>query len=1559
MKKIILLLTFFLFSIAGFSQVQTMYWFGGAGSWSDLSHWSFQSGGGVHPTLGLPSSVPTADTHVIFDANSGLNGTGTTTAQLNARTVTLNAEVVIKSLTFDSSLAPHSPRIKNDFHIHVAEDVILQSGVTFTNGAYVISMEPVATTTSTLTLNGGNIPYFQKAGEGTVDIVGQIATGRYNVVRGTANYAGAIATFSQGSGNYSILVENDAVFNMPNLTDLDTRGHVHIRGTAQFNAPLLKHWTRTGTLGNSITIQDNVHLNLPSLETWEFYNMASGTATATITIPDNTIVTAKYNWAFIGNLNAGTSEFHIEGTEFRTKNGTIVHKVFMDQVTPTTVTNIHGTSTINELHFVNADGHLVNNMTIGKLYVAPSRNLIIYRNSTITINEDIIDSTPDCEPFWQLYSNDINYIARINNTSGNPIELKNAALSRINVIGGVINVEGIDVIDNATVGTTLNFIEPAPKTIYWVGDAGDDEWNNQQNWAATSGGPGGFCLPTMYDVVIFDDQSVVQGTVLNITGNSANMHDLRIEDNFPKATLTVGNTSINMNCYGSWYMKSGMTINSPVLFASKELGETITSNGSVFNRNVTFRDIGGWTLQDDFAIGTGNNTSNWNLYFNGGTLNTNNQSVYIGGNFIGQNAVYPTAANGGYKNLILGSSEISAYNDWRYGLPGNTLDAGTSHIILRYGSNFHTVAGHTYYDVTSYPVTPTTANTITVIGANVTYNNFHIFNQTADFQNSITANEIRMMPVQLRANILFRGNVTTNIFEIQSNGIFRAFNNTVFTVNQDFITHTGDCMGLMEMYVNGKAAGQKFTLKAANNVHIPNVWMTGVNADLSTGATYTATGLEDIDVTNWTFTTPAAKELYWLGTVDNNWNNGLNWTTNSDGTSSPGGCVPTKYDNVHFNSFSTGNLPIHILDQPAYFNNLIAHNDAPAGITITYPSGLIQEAYSYGNLIQMGEDMFFARLHLLGDHTDGQLINNGTSTFANLTVNNSTANWTFTGNMRHTGTYTQTGATVTVNADSWTGNTFSINGIALNLNLQTITGTGTFTLTKGDLKASDLTMTVGYFSSTGSHATNHARSLDIRNSTIRTREDWLYYGLATATLQAEGSHITFDRNFYGKAGDVYGTIETDAVENSGSGNYLRGGITADAFIVNESKSIIDNNTFGTVFVKPRGLTLWVNTNSTQTVTEHLYISGTPCSFNILRAGTETGGSQSSATATINYTNSNPTVSNADNTFDYVRVGGINASNSKLFLQVNASDIGLNTNVESVPGTPGLIGLGTDITCQQIDGTDPTTYTITAEKFYAGPEATFVWYKKNDSGVFVNLGLPTDIREIDVRDHGYDGVYKIDIIYDPLNPTVALRCPQTDEITVSYNPEKVILDAGTDEYRFCGNSGGMTVADFVISAATQAEITARGAELKWYSTATGGTAFNPTDIVVAGNYYAELLVPATNCVSLTRTLVNVIIDEEVVSNAGPSQTKSDIHPILFTMAANNPAVGTGEWVVVSGDVTITNTTAYNTTVTLNSGNNAELKWVVTNGTCTAESFVVLSKLITPPMVNPSLRMRVSQ
>jgi hypothetical protein len=62
MKTACLLLFLFL----GFkSSALNYYWIGGSGNWSDLTHWSTNSGGSV-----LHSQIPTAIDDVFFDGNS-------------------------------------------------------------------------------------------------------------------------------------------------------------------------------------------------------------------------------------------------------------------------------------------------------------------------------------------------------------------------------------------------------------------------------------------------------------------------------------------------------------------------------------------------------------------------------------------------------------------------------------------------------------------------------------------------------------------------------------------------------------------------------------------------------------------------------------------------------------------------------------------------------------------------------------------------------------------------------------------------------------------------------------------------------------------------------------------------------------------------------------------------------------------------------------------------------------------------------------------------------------------------------------------------------------------------------------------------------------------------------------------------------------------------------------------------------------------------------------------------------------------------------------------------
>jgi len=109
--------------------------------------------------------------------------------------------------------------------------------------------------------------------------------------------------------------------------------------------------------------------------------------------------------------------------------------------------------------------------------------------------------------------------------------------------------------------------------MYWVGKAGNGEWNDIGNWSDVSGGLGGFCVPTRYDDVIFDNLSVVPAAGVKITNIPANFHNLTITNNAPSFTFT--STTI-MNCYGSLNMRSNIVVSLDVYFLSKSLTEKIT-----------------------------------------------------------------------------------------------------------------------------------------------------------------------------------------------------------------------------------------------------------------------------------------------------------------------------------------------------------------------------------------------------------------------------------------------------------------------------------------------------------------------------------------------------------------------------------------------------------------------------------------------------------------------------------------------------------------------------------------------------------------------------------------------------------------------------------------------------------------------------------------------------------------------------------------------------------------------------------------------------------------------
>ncbi len=79
---------------------------------------------------------------------------------------------------------------------------------------------------------------------------------------------------------------------------------------------------------------------------------------------------------------------------------------------------------------------------------------------------------------------------------------------------------------------------------------------------------------------------------------------------------------------------------------------------------------------------------------------------------------------------------------------------------------------------------------------------------------------------------------------------------------------------------------------------------------------------------------------------------------------------------------------------------------------------------------------------------------------------------------------------------------------------------------------------------------------------------------------------------------------------------------------------------------------------------------------------------------------------------------------------------------------------------------------------------------------------------------------------------------------------------------------------------------------------------------------------------------------VLSNAGDDE---NICTNTYTMSANNPSLGTGEWTIVSGSGVIENTTSHNTSISnFIEGKSFVLEWTVANGDCSSSSNVIIHK-----------------
>jgi gliding motility-associated-like protein len=488
-----------------------------------------------------------------------------------------------------------------------------------------------------------------------------------------------------------------------------------------------------------------------------------------------------------------------------------------------------------------------------------------------TVRLDFLSVEGTCEEPVLLQSNESGrFVNFISNTG--PVMADFVSIQDIHASGAATFTanNAVDLGNNN--GWTIN--SKSYSELYWVGGTG--MWDDPANWSFTSGGPGGACIPTPGEDVIFDANSfanVMDIVMINV--ENAYCRDMRWEGPIGMPSIN-GSMDENLRVFGSLDLSPAMTFafEGDMYFQGQTQGQTITTANQTFQKDVTFSGSGGWILQDSLKLLQ-------DLYFQSGYLNTNDQAVNLA-RFFSQEA--------GQRRLELTNSTISLddrirffYLEFDLQTDNLTFDAGTSTIAFQrnggievWGTqavSFHKVVNYTagYHDNRIDPVDQLTIDTLELFAEAILYNNHHYTKNliiNAGFDLRITERDtLSFDTIIVRGGCGQFAEIRSNTVGIPVNIVPTRPNTVSDVILQDLHNNTG------------------ISLQAENAVDLGN-----------------NVGLDFMEL--------AGRDLYWVGD-GGEWNDPIHWSLSSGG---PGGaCPPGPNDNVYFdaNSFSQPNQSVN------------------------------------------------------------------------------------------------------------------------------------------------------------------------------------------------------------------------------------------------------------------------------------------------------------------------------------------------------------------------------------------------------------------------------------------------------------------------------------------------------------------------------------------------------------------------------------------------------------------------------------------------------------------------
>lgn len=199
------------------------------------------------------------------------------------------------------------------------------------------------------------------------------------------------------------------------------------------------------------------------------------------------------------------------------------------------------------------------------------------------------------------------------------------------------------------------------------------------------------------------------------------------------------------------------------------------------------------------------------------------------------------------------------------------------------------------------------------------------------------------------------------------------------------------------------------------------------------------------------------------------------------------------------------------------------------------------------------------------------------------------------------------------------------------------------------------------------------------------------------------------------------------------------------------------------------------------------------------------------------------------------------------------------------------------------------------------------------GAPINVAIPSDVAP---------GTYHFTITFRHL----ASGCSASYPVTLDISPAPTTATVGPPQ-QLCGTSNTTLTGNTPTSGAgTWTQVSGPG-----IATFDNRQAPNANvSGLVTGTYTFRWTVTSGACPPSYADLQVTEYGNTTLPDAGPDSTQYNSG--VFHMQANTPAVGSGKWVVISGNPVIADTADPHTTITIPPNTSATLAWTITNQVC---------------------------